>query len=306
MSDSTVHVPVLLDGVLAQLGNLSGKKVVDGTFGGGGYTSAFLQKGAHVIGIDRDPRALARGSQLQEKYADSLALVNSTFADLADALDAQGWEEVDAIVLDLGLSSDQLDTPERGFGYQNDGPLDMRMGSTGKTAADLLNQSKEPELADIFYHYGDEPKARPLAKYIVHIRQEQPIETTKQLLEIVEHIYPPRKGLNRRHPAQRIFQALRIAVNDELKQVEGVIPIAASRLSVGGKLAIVTFHSIEDRLVKKGFRDLCEPELDMLGREVSPAKFKQPVRKVVPTDVEIENNVRARSAILRVLERVGS
>ncbi|MDD9911957.1 MAG: 16S rRNA (cytosine(1402)-N(4))-methyltransferase RsmH [Alphaproteobacteria bacterium] len=302
----TVHIPVLLAGVLAQLGDLKNKKIVDGTFGGGGYSTAFLEAGAHVLAIDRDTVALERGKKIQEKYQGKLSLSHGSFADLNEILKKNGWDGADAIVLDLGISSDQLDTAERGFGYQNDGPLDMRMGNTGSTAANILATASEHELASIFKNYGDEPKAKPLAKKIVQQRKEQPVTTTREFLELIEQVYPPRQGLNRRHPAQRIFQALRIAVNDELKAVEEVVPQAIENLNVGGKFCVVTFHSLEDRFIKNAMRDICQSELDNVGRLVKQANFRQPVKKVVPTQEEVENNPRARSATLRVLERVSS
>jgi 16S rRNA (cytosine1402-N4)-methyltransferase len=300
--EETVHTPVLLQGILAQLGPLGGKRVVDGTFGGGGYTAAFLDAGASVLALDRDKHALDRGRTLKKKYGENLTLMHENFANLEQALAAQGWAQVDAVVLDLGLSSDQLDNPARGFSYQAEGPLDMRMGEHGQTAADILNKAREEKLVEIFRTYGDEPKARPLAQRIVARRKEQPFKTTQDFLALIEKVYPPRPGLNRRHPAQRIFQALRLEVNEEMIALETVIPQAARVLAPGGKLAVVTFHSLEDRGVKRLFRALCEPTRDAIGRQTAPGAYRQPVRKVVPTAEEVEQNPRARSAILRVLE----
>ncbi len=304
VSDATVHIPVLLEGVLAQLGDVSKKRIVDGTFGGGGYTEAFLEAGATVLGIDKDPRALGRAGSLQNKYKKALTLVHDSFANLDAVMEEYGWGDADAIVLDLGISSDQLDNGKRGFSYQKDGPLDMRMDASGVSAADVLNKEQEVELVRIFREYGEEPRAKSLANKIVHLRKEKPFKTTHDFLEVIEQVYPPRMGLNRRHPAQRIFQALRIAVNEELKAVEDVIPQAVARLAKDGMFIVVTFHSLEDRLVKRAFRKLCEPEMDMVGRLVAKAPFTLPVKKVKPSASEIGENVRARSAILRVIKRV--
>jgi 16S rRNA (cytosine1402-N4)-methyltransferase len=293
---------VLLEGVLKQLGPLGGKHVVDGTFGGGGYTAAFLDAGARVLALDRDERALKHGHQLKEQYGDRLTLMHENFANLEQALATQGWAGVDAVVLDLGLSSDQLDDPARGFSFQATGPLDMRMSPYGRTAADVLNTTREEKLVEIFRTYGDEPKARPLAQRVVSRRKEQKFETTQEFLALIEQLYPPRQGLKRRHPAQRIFQALRLAVNEEMAALEAVVPQAAQALRPGGKLAVVTFHSLEDRVVKRTFRALCEPTRDAVGREIAPPAYRQPVRKVSPAEEEIEQNPRARSATLRVLE----
>jgi 16S rRNA (cytosine1402-N4)-methyltransferase len=212
---------------------------------------------------------------------------------------------VDGVLLDLGFSSDQLDDVERGLSYHHDGPLDMRLGSHVKwTAADVLNNKREEELADIFYVYGEEPKSRVLARAVVKTRKAEPYATTFDLLKTIEEIYPSRPHLKRAHPAARIFQALRVAVNDELAVLERALPVAARCLKVGGKLAVISFQPLEERAVKAAFRALCVDELDGVGRVVKAAPFKMG-KKIVPTEAEIERNPRARSAILRVLERVG-
>ncbi|MFZ2619375.1 MAG: 16S rRNA (cytosine(1402)-N(4))-methyltransferase RsmH [Alphaproteobacteria bacterium] len=308
MNDSvpatTVHVPVLLEGVMQQLGELKDKKLIDGTLGGGGYTTAFLHGGASVMAFDQDAVAIERAQKtILPQHKKSLILVHNSFAHMAEEAVAHGWEKVDGIALDLGISSDQLDTPDRGFTYQQNGVLDMRLGQTGRTAADVLNRSDERELADIFYYFGDEPKSRPLARAIVQTRKTQPFQTTSDLLKVIEQIYPPRVWLKRKHPAQRLFQAVRMAVNNEVDALAAVIPQAASLLAEGGKLCIVTFHSIEDRMVKQAYRELCQPVLDGVGRQIAEGDYFMPVRKVVPTDAEVAANPRARSGTLRVLQR---
>ncbi|NBV54546.1 MAG: 16S rRNA (cytosine(1402)-N(4))-methyltransferase [Proteobacteria bacterium] len=212
---------------------------------------------------------------------------------------------MDGILLDLGFSSDQLDDAKRGLSYHHEGPLDMRLDSrVGRTAADILARGDERELADIFYHYGEEPKARPLARAVVRARKVAPLLTTLDLLRVVEEVYPPRHGLKRGHPAARVFQALRIAVNDEMEVLARALPAAARCLAVGGKLVVITFQPLEERLVKQVFRELCADTLDEVGRVAVKAPFKMG-KKIVPTAREVEVNPRARSAILRTLECVG-
>ncbi len=316
----TVHVPVMFDEVMAALEPAPGLLMVDGTLGGGGHARGLLERGADVVGLDWDSRALLRCAPLVEDFGDRVHLVRAPYDTIADVLAgpvlhngvANGKRAVgelppqaDGILLDLGFSSDQLDDAQRGLSYHHDGPLDMRLNSNlKKTAADLLNSCREAELADMFYVYGEEPKSRVLARAVVKQRKIAPLATTRDLLALVEQVYPPRPGLKRAHPAARVFQALRVAVNDEFDVLERALPEAAWCLKRGGRLAVISFQPLEERAVKAAFRRLCADELDEVGRVKTPAKFKMG-KKVVPSDAEIERNPRARSAILRVLERVG-
>ena len=294
-SDVAGHIPVLLAFLVEALGDVGGKRILDGTFGGGGYSRALLEQGAQVVAIDRDPDAVKRGKSLQQSFPDTFDIYQTTFSDMPAVVEKAGWADVDAVLLDIGVSSYQLDEAERGFSYHHDGPLDMRMGSEGATAADCLNTAREEELADIFYYYGEEVKARVLAKKIVARRKKTPFRTTKDLLAVVEEVYPGKR--NRKHPAARIFQALRIAVNGELDELEEALPAAAGLLADGGKLAVVSFHSLEDRIAKNFMRDM-----EKGNKAVWKRQNKKPV---VPSEDEVEANPRSRSAKLRVLQKTG-
>lgn len=306
-----VHIPVLLQPILQVLqqhwgDDWSGKQVLDGTFGGGGYTAALLRKGAHVIAFDLDATAITKGESLKQQFPNTLSFHHGSFAQMEDVCTKQNITP-NAIVLDLGISSDQLDNPQRGLTYQQDGPLDMTLSGTGQTAADILNTASERRLTEIFKLYGEEPRAKKLANLIITQRQQTPYSTTLQFRQTIEDLYPiPPRGQSRRHPAQRLFQALRIVVNNELEALETAITAASNILPVGGMLLIVTFHSLEDRLVKQKFKDLCVTEEDHLGRQTKAASFKIIVRKIKPTEEELEHNIRARSATLRVLQRVSA
>lgn len=298
----TVHVPVLFDEVMAALGPVKGRCFVDGTLGGGGHARGLLERGAgKLVGLDWDSTAIARCVGLIEDFDGAVTLRQARYDQIGEVLDGQA---VDGVLLDLGFSSDQLDDAARGLSYHADGPLDMRLDLRIKrTAADILNEAREGELADIFYHYGEEPRARVLARKVLAARKVQPFARTGDLVRVVEEVYPPRHGLKRAHPAARVFQALRIAVNDELEVLERALPLAAQSLAVGGRLAVITFQPLEERAVKEIFRGLCADELDSVGRVAVEAKFKMH-KKVVPGEDELARNPRARSAILRVLERV--
>ena len=317
----TVHVSVLFDEVMDVFAPLAGKRIVDGTLGGGGHSRGLLERGAaEIIGLDWDSAALVRCAGLVEDFGERVHLVRAAYDSIPEVLAGPVLQkqvgnghnglgalpgQVDGILMDLGFSSDQLDDAERGLSYHHDGPLDMRLGSHVKwTAADVLNNKREEELADIFYVYGEEPKSRVLARAVVKTRKANPYATTFDLLKTIEEIYPSRPQLKRAHPAARIFQALRVAVNNELEVLERALPAAAKCLKVGGKLAVISFQPLEERAVKAAFRALCQDELDGVGRVVKAAPFKMG-RKVVPTEAETLRNPRARSAILRVLERVG-
>ena len=290
------HIPVLLEEVLAALGNVSGQTVIDGTFGAGGYARALLQADARVVGIDRDPGALAAAAAHPD-----LTLVEGVFGDL-DAIAAVHAEKVGAVVLDIGVSSMQLDQAVRGFSFLRDGPLDMRMSGSGVSAEDLVNHATEAQLADIIYHYGEDRAARRLARAIVAARSDARIQTTLQLAEIIAaHLPRPRPG--QMHPATRTFQALRIAVNDELAELVRALNAAERILPSGGRLAVVTFHSLEDRIVKRFFQtgSATSGGGSRYGpdRQMPPPRWEKPRKQVEPGRAEIDANPRARSARLR-------
>lgn len=298
----TNHIPVLLHEVLEALGYINGKIVADGTLGGGGHTRAFLKAGASVVATDWDAAALERCTGLGAEFKGRFEAHQLPYDNLPEALASR---EAFGILLDLGFSSDQLDDPARGLSYHHDGPLDMRLNSSLKsTAADILNGWREEQLADLFYIYAEEHRSRPLARAIVGARKLKPFETTLDFLKIIETLYPKRHGQHKAHPAARLFQALRVVVNDELAVLERALNAAAGCLAMGGNLAVITFQPAEERLVKQVFRKLCEDELDEVGRVKTVAPFKQG-KKITPSEAEVGLNPRARSAILRTLRRVG-
>ena len=292
------HRPVLLDEVVAALGPLVGCTVVDGTFGAGGYSRALLEAGASVIGIDRDPTVAPHAEALTADFPQRFSFVAGTFSEL-DQL-AQPFGGIDAVVLDIGVSSMQLDQAERGFSFMRDGPLDMRMSRSGPSAADLVNELEQDDLANLLYAFGEERKSRRIAQFIVAARNEAPIATTLELARIIEKAIGRKPG--DAHPATRSFQALRIAVNGEFDQlVEGLF--AAERLlSEGGRLAVVSFHSLEDRIVKRFFDpDKGGPTASRhLPQMAAEARRWHPVAKAVKSgEAELAQNPRARSAVLR-------
>lgn len=305
----TVHVPVLLDEVLEYAKPEQGGVFVDGTFGGGGYTQALLERGADkVIAIDQDPLAIERGQGLKKQYGDRLILVNDTFSNMAEIVKKEKMEVINGIVLDLGFSSDQLDDAERGLSYQNDGPLDMRMGVQALSAADVVNTFSESDLADIFYKWGEEKKSRQIAHKIIQHRAEKPFERTRELAELVESVVPAWKA-GAIHPATRVFQALRIFVNKEMEEVENVLPAASDLLDVNGRLCVVSFHSLEDRVVKNFMKEVAPKKAkNKYAQTVSEAEgvvFENLIPKGLPPSAfEVAKNTRARSAKLRVLERI--
>jgi 16S rRNA (cytosine1402-N4)-methyltransferase len=251
-ASSGPHVPVLLQEVVEELAVAPGETHVDGTFGAGGYTKAILDSGAaRVFAFAPAPAAIYGGQALAVSSGERLTLVPERFSRMGQALAARGVDRVDGVTLDIGVSSMQLDRPERGFSFQADGPLDMRMGGEGPSAADFLNGADEAEIADIIYHYGEEPKARRIARAIVAAR---PIERTGQLAEIVRKAVGHKPGM-KKDPATRTFQAIRIHINEELKELEGGLAAAEQVLKPGGRLAVVTFHSLEDRVVKRFFKE---------------------------------------------------
>jgi 16S rRNA (cytosine1402-N4)-methyltransferase len=301
------HVPVLLAEVLEALDASRGGVFVDGTFGAGGYTRAILAaSGANrVVAIDRDPEALSGGAAIVAAAAGRLTLVPGRFGDLDTHAAEAGTPQVDGVVLDIGVSSMQIDDAGRGFSFRQDGPLDMRMEREGRSAADIVNEASEAELADIFYHYGEERRARAMARAIVEDRKETPFETTRQLAELAARVIRAEPGI---HPATRIFQALRIAVNDELGELARALHGAERALKPGGRLVVVTFHSLEDRIVKQFFsaRTGRTPagSRHMPTEAVAAPSFRPVVKgALAPSEAEVVANPRARSAKLRVGER---
>ncbi|HWH21872.1 MAG TPA: 16S rRNA (cytosine(1402)-N(4))-methyltransferase RsmH [Allosphingosinicella sp.] len=302
------HVPVLLDEVIAALDPKAGETHVDGTFGAGGYTKAILGSGARVFAFDRDPEAIREGSSLADQSGERLTLVPERFSRMRQALADRGVDEVDGVTLDIGVSSMQLDRPERGFSFQADGPLDMRMGSEGQTAAEFLNTASEDEIADVLYIYGEEPKSRRVARAIVAAR---PLERTGQLAEVVRKALGHHPGM-KKDPATRTFQAIRIHLNEELQELEGGLAAAEQVLKPGGRLAVVTFHSLEDRVVKRFLKERSGSVPSgsrhrPAQREAGPSPSFEAVAKAVrPSEAEIKANPRARSATLRVARRTAA
>jgi 16S rRNA (cytosine1402-N4)-methyltransferase len=303
------HVPVMLDEVLEHLAPQAGETYLDGTFGGGGYARAILEKAACTLwAIDRDPEALARGAALVRRFPGRLHLLEGSFGDMLSLLNGAGVASLDGVVLDLGLSSFQIDDAGRGFSFRLDGPLDMRMSGKGPTAADLVSSLPEAELADTLYQFGEERLSRRIARAIVKARGEASITTTGQLAAIIRGVVPPsRDGID---PATRSFQALRIRVNDELADIERALSAAATLLNPGGRLVVVSFHSLEDRIVKRFFADAAgrapaPSRHDPRGLAAVPApRFKLLTSRALrPRDSEIFGNPRARSARLRAIQR---
>jgi len=297
------HVPVLLRPILAAVAPVRGVWL-DGTLGAGGYTRALLDAGADkVIAVDRDPSALAMAQDWAADYGPRLKLVAGTF----DRLDAHAGGPLDGVVLDLGVSSMQLDQPERGFSFSRDGPLDMRMGGAGPSAADIVNTAREAELADILFHFGEERAARRIARAIVAARADAPLSTTAALAEIIARCLPrPKPGQS--HPATRSFQALRIAVNAEFSQLVDALEAAERALRPGGVLAVVSFHSLEDRIVKRFLQLRAgqggNPSRHAPAAAPDPARFALENRRpIAPDAAELARNPRARSALLRMARR---
>jgi 16S rRNA (cytosine1402-N4)-methyltransferase len=297
------HIPVLLAPLLAAVAPVKGHWL-DGTFGAGGYAKGLLAAGAdHVIGVDRDPLALQMAASWASEYGDRLTLVAGNFSDL----DVHAGGPLDGVVLDLGVSSMQLDLAERGFSFAKDGPLDMRMSQDGESAADLVNDAEEAHIADILYLYGEEHASRRIARAIVDARTKARIETTLQLAEIVSRCLPrPKPGQS--HPATRSFQAIRIAVNTEFAELAEGLAAAERILKPGGCLAVVTFHSLEDRIVKRFFQLASGGEANANryapARAEDAARFDLVTRRAVaPNEAEVAANPRARSAKLRIGRR---
>lgn len=305
-----MHVPVLLREVLEALRPERGGVYVDATLGLGGHAEAILAAGDEVrlVGIDRDPDALSFSRERLARFGDRFVAVEGRHEELALHLDRLGLHEVDGVLADLGVSSMQLDRAERGFSFMKDGPLDMRMGASGPTAADLVAELPAEELAKIFFEFGEEPRSRAVARAIVQARETAPIRTTGELRALVAKAIGGRREEGR-DPATRVFQALRIATNRELVELGRFLDDAIARLSLGARLAVLSYHSLEDRIVKDSFRDRsagcsCPPSFPVCvcsRRRVLALVTRKPVR---PSPEEVFDNRRARSARMRVAERV--
>jgi len=309
---SAPHLPVLYKEIIHALEPASGGCYVDGTLGAAGHAVGILEASAPsglLLGIDLDPQALAIARERLSVFGERAIIRQASYVELDEILKELRWEAVDGILLDLGVSSMQIDTPERGFSFLTDAPLDMRFSSgQPTTAADLVNTLSEVELADIIFKYGEDRNARKIARAILRGR---PFETTKQLAATVASASPGHeRGRGRIHPATRTFQALRIAVNEELASIEAVLPKALAALKPGGRLAVISFHSLEDRIVKETFRRestdcLCPPR-----QPVCTCGHKAIVRDltrkpIIPAAAEVESNPRARSSKLRIVEKLG-
>jgi 16S rRNA (cytosine1402-N4)-methyltransferase len=309
----TDHVPVLADEVVSLVDPRPGETIVDATFGAGGHASllaARLRGDGKLIAIDRDPTVAPFFERFRRETAAKTRLLHGEFSTVLEQL-ADNGVQADAILLDLGVSSMQLDRPERGFSYAVDAPLDMRMDPSAELSArELVNESPERELAEIFKTYGEERYARQIARAIVRRRAKEPFERTGDLVEVIKAAIPAPARFGEGHPAKRVFQALRIEVNDELGAVERALPAAERMLRPGGRLAVISFHSLEDRIVKQYLRNAehgctCPPDFPICTCGSSPTMRATPRRAVRPSAAEIARNPRAQSARLRVGTRVG-
>jgi 16S rRNA (cytosine1402-N4)-methyltransferase len=309
----TDHVPVLADEVLAALAPRPGQTIVDGTFGAGGHSTllaARLRGDGKLIAIDRDPTVAPYFERLRRSTPVKVRLLHGEFSQVLEQLASNGVQ-ADAVLLDLGVSSMQLDRPERGFSYAADAALDMRMDPSAElTARDVVNETPESELAEIFRRYGEERYAKQIARAIVKRRSKQPFERTGDLVEVVKQAIPAPARFGEGHPAKRVFQALRIEVNNELGSLERALPAALEMLRPGGKLAVISFHSLEDRIVKRFLRNAehgctCPPEFPICACGASPTLRATPRRAIRPSAAEIARNPRSQSARLRAAVKLG-
>lgn len=309
MSEGFVHEPVLAREVVELFRPGPGLLFLDGTLGGGGHAGLFLEAGAQVIGMDKDPRALAAASARLARYGEAFRAVRGDFRDAKGVLAALGLDGVDGALVDLGVSSPQLDDPSRGFSFRDGGPLDMRMGPEGQTLQELLARLDERELADVIRRYGEESFARPIARAIKRaVEAGEPLDTAR-LAELVAGAIPRKAWPHRIHPATRTFQALRIAVNDELGALAQWLDALPALVRPGGRAGAISFHSLEDRAVKERFRALCQACVCPPGMPVcgcgAAATFRPVTRKaVVAAEDEVARNPRSRSARLRVVEKL--
>lgn len=299
------HIPVLLREVLQALSPKAGERYIDGTFGAGGYARAILSAAdCRLLALDKDPSAIAAGHALETEFSGRLKLTETPFSEMAEAAKAIGWDMVDGVVLDLGVSSMQLDEAERGFSFMRDGPLDMRMSGDGLSAADIINTFEKDDIANILYEFGEERRSRAIAAAIVKDRETAPFERTGQLAGLISRVLGRRPD-DPKHPATRTFQALRLYVNDELGELQRGLAVAADILNPHGRLVVVTFHSLEDRIVKRfladhsGKRPKASRFLPLEPGTVPPAFQLMDRHGIEPTDDEIAVNPRARSARLR-------
>lgn len=304
------HIPVLYDEVLDLLEPRSGGRYIDGTVGAGGHAAGILEASApdgQLLAFDRDQEALAFARERLDRFADRIVFVHASYAAMGELAPAHGFENIDGILLDLGLSSRQLEDGMRGFSFMREGPLDMRFDTSGgQTAADLVNTLPAETLADIFWEYGEERHSRRYARAIVEVR---PLETTVELADLIEAEAPGYLRRKRIHPATQVFQALRIAVNRELEALETGLQAAVELLRPGGRVAVISFHSLEDRFVKNFFRDLtqeciCPPRQPICTCDVEPVLDVLTRKVVMADDTEVEENPRSRSARLRVAEKL--
>lgn len=305
-----VHIPVMLKEAVECLNLRPHGVYVDGTFGRGGYAKAMLESdaGVKVVGIDRDPSAKVVAAELKTKFNDRFEFVSGVFSEITAHLNELNIQSVDGVILDLGVSSPQFDEAERGFSFRQDGPLDMRMSQDGVSAEDIVNTWTETDLANMIFTYGDERMSRKVAKAIVAARSTKKISRTLELAEIVRSVVP-RDRSSDIDGATRTFQAIRIAVNNELQELELFLQTAPKLLNLNGRIGIVSFHSLEDRRVKLAFRQWCEPQHG-LSRHLPNINFSQPEFKyigrggITASNEEIRNNPRSRSARLRVVEKI--
>ncbi|WP_028576514.1 16S rRNA (cytosine(1402)-N(4))-methyltransferase RsmH [Desulfomicrobium escambiense] len=309
------HIPVMIDEVMHWLDPKPGGFYMDATLGLGGHASRLMEMTggqAHLLGLDRDRQALQKAGERLSRYGENVHLAHTSFQNFSGALREVGWDFLDGVVADLGVSSLQLDSPERGFSFLHDGPLDMRMdpGSGGEPASNIVNGASFERLRQLLWDYGEEPMAGRIARAIVEIREKAPIETTLELARIVAAAYPAkRRALARNHPATKTFQALRLEVNQELREVENFLARVVDYLRPGARICVISFHSLEDRIVKRAFRTestgcLCPREYPVCtcGHE---KRLRLPFRKPqLPGDEEMRANSRSRSAKLRVAERI--
>jgi 16S rRNA (cytosine1402-N4)-methyltransferase len=305
MSAPAPHIPVLLDEVIAGLAPQPGETHVDGTFGAGGYTRALLAAGANVIAFDRDPDAIAEGQTLVADSGGRLDLVEDVYSRMGDALAERGLDHVAGVTLDVGVSSMQLDRADRGFSFQADGPLDMRMGQAGVSAADFVNEADETEIADVLFHLGEERQSRRVARAIVAAR---PITRTGELATIVRRSLGYREH-DKKDPATRTFQAIRIHVNRELGELEDGLAAAEQALAPGGRLAVVSFHSLEDRIVKRFLKERSGTQAGsrhLPEVQARTASFEAVAKPVRASEAELARNPRSRSATLRVARRTAA
>jgi 16S rRNA (cytosine1402-N4)-methyltransferase len=309
----TDHVPVLADEVLTALAPRPGQTIIDCTFGAGGHSTllaARLRGDGKLIAIDRDPTVAPYFERLRRSTPAKVRLLHGEFSQVLEQLASNGVQ-ADAILLDLGVSSMQLDRPERGFSYAADAALDMRMDPSAElTASDVVNETSERELADIFRRYGEERYSRQIARAIVRRRAKQPFERTGDLVEVVKQAIPAPARFGEGHPAKRVFQALRIEVNDELGSLERALPASLEMLRPGGKLAVISFHSLEDRIVKRFLRNeehgcTCPPDFPICACGASPTLRATPRRAIRPSTAEVARNPRSQSARLRAAVKLG-